>query len=157
MLLQILHSPLKSLLWNYLGHFVLAILLFWNGCIIASFYPLDALLFHFYLLDSRLQYLSCRWRWINLLLLTDIPFSWATAQFFGPFGRDSSSDEFMIGAFIKWHLLFANWRLWLNSLRLPIGHQFRRRRIHSEVLLLWKLLRANCRWCSDAVMPIVYQ
>ena len=72
LVLHICHSPIQSLLCNYIGPFFLVVLLVWNRCILASFSPLNTLLFHFYILVIRQQALICVWRWRNLLLMKSI-------------------------------------------------------------------------------------
>ena len=74
----------------------------------------------------------------------------------GPSGHDSGGGEFMIGSFIKWYIFRANWRWWIDGLRLPIGQRFWSRCVHGDILLIWHLLCVNRRWCSDAVMPRDY-
>ena len=72
----------------------------------------------------------------------------------GPYFHDSRRDELMIGSSIKWYIIRANRRLWIDGLRIPIRQQFWRCRIYSDIILLWHLLLANQRWCSDVVMTI---
>ena len=163
LVIQIYHSTLQSLLWNYPVPFVLVVFIVWNGwtivsnrCILASFSPLNALLFRFYLMSSRWQALIRVLCWRNLLLLTDLTFAWYTAQSASTFGHDSRGGKFTIGSFIEWHLLCENRRWWMDGLRIPIGQRFQWRCIHSDVLLLCHILCVNLRWCSDAVVSRGY-
>ena len=159
-MLHIFRSPLISLISNDIGPFVLFVVLIWNGCILASngciltsFSPLDALLFHFYLLASCRQGFSCGWRLRNILLMTDLPFAWSTDRCAGPSVHDFGEGEFTVRTFIKWHIICMNRRWWIYGFRLMILKRFWRRRIHSDILLLWHLLCANCRWYSDVLIP----
>ena len=77
LVLQICHSPLIYPLSNYLGPFVLLFIIVWDGCILASnrcivvsFSPIDALMFHFYLLTRCQQGFSCGWSLRNIILMT---------------------------------------------------------------------------------------
>ena len=131
LVLQICHYPLISVISNYLGPFILVVIIFWNGCIIASsgcilayFSLFNALLFHFYLLASCRWGFSCSWLLINILLLAALLFAWAMAQPTSPSGHDSGGGEFTIGSFIKWHILRANQRWWIDGIRLLIGQLF---------------------------------
>ena len=108
LVLQIYHTPLISILINEIGPFVLVIILVWNGyilasngCILALFHPLEALLFYLYHLMSCRQGFSCGWRMKNILLLKYLIFAWAMAQSAGPSGHDSGRGEFTIRTFIK--------------------------------------------------------
>ena len=148
-----------SLLRNYPGPFVLFFNIVWNGwiiasnwCILVSFSPLNALLFHFYLMASCRQGFSCGWCLRNILLLAALLFPWAFDHSSGPFGHDSGGSEFKIGSFIEWHIIRANRRLWMEGFRLAIGQQFRWRRIYSDILLLWYLIWGNFKWCSDSAV-----
>ena len=161
MVLQIFHSSFISLLRNDIAPFTLIVIPVWNRCILASnrciltsFSPLDALMFRFYLMESFCQGFSCGWRLRKNILLKALIFAWAMDQSTGPSGHDSGGGEFTIGNSIKWHIICANRIWWIDGLILLIEQQFQRRRINSDILLLWQLLCENQRWCSDEVVSI---
>ena len=91
------------------------------------------------------------------ILLIYLFFYWSKDQHAGIYGHGYGRGEFMIGTFIKLHILRANHRWWIYDLRLPIGQQFQRCRIHSDILLLWLLLCENRRLWSNVMMPREYQ
>ena len=58
LMLHICHSPLQFFLCNYIGPFILVVIFVCNGCMLAFFSPLDAILLHFYIMESRFQALG---------------------------------------------------------------------------------------------------